>query len=111
MKIIITPLSYALVFIGAFYLATIITKTNLVEIEKPIEKVIEKKVEVPVEIVKTVEVPVEKIKTVTVKESCSTANTQLEAFKVYVTETINSYPANEAVDRLTDAINPPDWKK
>lgn len=108
---IITTLSYGAIFIGAFYLGTTITKTNLVEIEKPIKKIIYKKVEVPIEVVKTVKVPVEKIKTVTVKESCSKDNPQLEAFKIYVTETINSYPADEAVLRIQNAINPPDWKK
>jgi hypothetical protein len=80
------------------------------------EVIVEKIIEVPVEVVveKQVEVPVEKIKTVTIKENipCSDIwQKRYEAQQTYIIETINSYTPDEAVMRIQDSINPPDWKK
>jgi hypothetical protein len=113
-SLIFTTISLSLV-IGGYNLGK--SQIKIVEVVKevPIEVIkevqVEKKVEVPVE--KRVEVP--KIVKETITQKCEPQVIEnlarAKAIEDYVIATINSYPPEEAVDRMYDAIIIPDWKK
>jgi hypothetical protein len=121
MKLIIRTIILLILIAGAYLLGTTQKEVREVEkiVEKPIEKIVEveKIVEKPVEVEKKVPViqKVPEVITKVEKKECTPQivyNTEaLEALERYVIATINSYPPEEAVDRLYDAIIIPDWKK
>lgn len=82
-------------------------------------KVIEKTIEVPIEKIVEVEKVVEKKVPQTItkieKQQCEPQIIYNEAkykgLESYVIATIESYPAQEAVDRIYDSIIIPEWKK
>jgi len=108
MKIIIRIIIASILLLTGYAFG--VTKTPE-KIEK--EVIVEKIIEVPVELVveKQVEVPVEKIKIIKETTPCSDIwQKKYEAQQTYIIETINSYTPDEAVMRIQDSINPPDWK-
>ena len=110
---------------GAYILGLSQSKTIEKTIEVPVEKIVEveKVVEVEKIVEKIVEKPVEKVvekkvpQTITKieKQQCEPQIIYNEAkykgLESYVIATIESYPAQEAVDRIYDSIIIPEWKK
>ena len=104
---------------GAYILGLSQSKTIEKTIEVPVEKIVEveKVVEVEkiVEVEKVVEKKVPQTITKIKKQQCEPQIIYNEAkykgLESYVIATIESYPAQEAVDRIYDSIIIPEWKK
>lgn len=100
---------------GAYILGLSQSKTIEKTIEVPVEKIVEVPIEKIVEVEKVVEKKVPQTITKIEKQQCEPQIIYNEAkykgLESYVIATIESYPAQEAVDRIYDSIIIPEWKK